>query len=39
LNFLDKVAATEHTARALTARGLAFVAASKLHHQTTHVPA
>ena len=31
VNFLDKVAATNHTARALTEHGLAFVAAQKLH--------
>lgn len=30
-NFLDKVAATDHTARALTGRGLAFLAARRLH--------
>lgn len=31
LNFLDKVAATNHTARALTERGLSFLAATNLH--------
>lgn len=31
VNFLDKVAATNHTARALTEHGLSFVAAQKLH--------
>lgn len=31
-NFLDKVAATNETARALTERGLSFVAAQRLHH-------
>ena len=30
-NFLDKVAATNHTARALTEHGLSFVAARELH--------
>jgi hypothetical protein len=30
-NFLDKVDATNHTARALTEHGLAFVAAQRLH--------
>jgi hypothetical protein len=30
-NFLDKVAATNNTARALTERGLAFLAATRLH--------
>ncbi len=30
-NFLDKVDAANHTARALTARGLSFVAAGNLH--------
>ena len=32
LNFLDKVAATNGTARALTEHGLSFVAARELHH-------
>ncbi|MBM3124103.1 MAG: hypothetical protein FJZ87_03405 [Chloroflexi bacterium] len=31
LNFLDKVAAVNHTAQALTEAGLSFIAASKLH--------
>ena len=31
LNFLDKVEATNHTARALTERGLSFLAAPSLH--------
>jgi len=31
LNFLDKVAATDNTARALTEHGLSFVAAQELH--------
>ncbi len=31
LNFLDKVEATNHTARALTERGLSFLAATELH--------
>jgi hypothetical protein len=31
-NFMDKVAATNGTARALTEQGLSFVAASELHH-------
>jgi hypothetical protein len=31
VNFLDKVDATNHTARALTEHGLSFVAAQKLH--------
>lgn len=31
LNFMDKFDATNHTARALTERGLSFVAAQKLH--------
>jgi hypothetical protein len=31
LNFLDKVAASEHSARALTEKGLSFVAARNLH--------
>ena len=31
VNFLDKVDATNHTARALTEHGLAFVAAQRLH--------
>ena len=31
VNFLDKCDATNHTARALTAKGLSFVAAQKLH--------
>jgi hypothetical protein len=31
VNFLDKVDATDHTARALTEHGLSFVAATKLH--------
>ncbi len=31
LNFMDKFAATNHTARALTENGLSFVAAKKLH--------
>ncbi|MGB5846280.1 MAG: hypothetical protein WBG94_17695 [Anaerolineales bacterium] len=30
-NFLDKMDATNHTARALTERGLSFIAATKLH--------
>ncbi len=30
-NFLDKVAAADHTARALTEAGLSFIAAQKLH--------
>jgi hypothetical protein len=30
-NFLDKVAATNHTARALTEKGLSFIAATNLH--------
>jgi hypothetical protein len=30
-NFLDKMDATNHTARALTERGLSFIAAAKLH--------
>lgn len=30
-NFLDKIEATNHTARALTERGLAFIAATNLH--------
>lgn len=33
LNFADKVAACDHTARALTERGLSFIAASKLHRK------
>jgi hypothetical protein len=32
LNFMDKVDATNHTARALTEHGLCFVAATNLHH-------
>ena len=32
-NFLDKVAATDHTARALTKKGLSFMAARHLHHR------
>jgi hypothetical protein len=32
LNFMDKVDATNHTARALTEHGLSFVAARHLHH-------
>jgi hypothetical protein len=32
LNFIDKVDATNHTAAALTRRGLSFVAAHHLHH-------
>jgi hypothetical protein len=31
LNFLDKCDAVNHTARALTERGLSVVAATKLH--------
>ncbi len=31
LNFADKVAACDHTARALTEKGLSFIAAPKLH--------
>jgi bifunctional DNA-binding transcriptional regulator/antitoxin component of YhaV-PrlF toxin-antitoxin module len=32
LNFMDKLDATNHTARALTEHGLSFVAAQNLHH-------
>ena len=32
LNFMDKLDATNHTARALTEHGLSFVAARNLHH-------
>jgi len=31
-NFLDKIDATNHTARALTENGLSFIAAQNLHH-------
>lgn len=31
MNFLDKIEATNHTARALTERGLSFIAATNLH--------
>jgi hypothetical protein len=31
VNFLDKYDATNHTARALTERGLSFLAAQRLH--------
>ena len=34
LNFLDKVDALNRTAQALTERGLAFIAAPKLHHRS-----
>jgi hypothetical protein len=34
LNFLDKLAATNKTAEALTKNGLAFIAARHLHHRT-----
>jgi hypothetical protein len=33
VNFLDKYDATNHTARALTERGLSFLAAEHLHHR------
>jgi hypothetical protein len=32
-NYLDKHAAINNTARALTEKGLAFIAAPKLHHR------
>jgi hypothetical protein len=38
LNFLDKLDATNRTARALTENGLSFVAAHKLHDQQTPEP-
>jgi hypothetical protein len=34
LNFMDKFAATNHTAQALTENGLSFNAAQNLHHTT-----
>jgi hypothetical protein len=34
-NFMDKVDACNHTARALTERGLSFVAAERLHHPSS----
>jgi hypothetical protein len=33
LNFIDKLNATNHTARALTENGLSFIAAQQLHHR------
>ena len=38
-NYLDKHAAVNHTARALTENGLTFAAARNLHRQTESVPA
>lgn len=37
-NYLDKHAALNHTARALTENGLSFIAARYLHHQREGVP-
>lgn len=38
-NYLDKHAALNHTARALTENGLSFIAARHLHHQREGLPA